>query len=137
MDEDLILTEETDTSDGIDLDLSLDVLGTENVRSVTDAVDIPVFTDRFVMPERTPSITIAEVFVTNDISRRNLDVLSQDVLFQQQVIVGTTVVTLDEETTTTAFLILGFIFLGLITMVIMNFYLKAKKRKRDKDDFNI
>lgn len=142
MEEDVMSEEETrseddETADGVDLDLSLDILGVEHARSVMDAIDIPLFTGRFVMSERLPPITFDDLFTTTPISREQREVINQEVLFTQPVMIGTTAVNTETEATYTVWLMFGFTLLGLMTIMMMNLYLKKKRKRRDNNDFNV
>jgi len=127
LEEDEVVSEEDE--DRVDLDLSLDTLREESVQSVVDVVDIPLFTDRFVMPERTRPITFNDVFTTSEVSRGQTNIVSQDVLFAEPIIIAVPTTATDEESTNTILLVFGFVILGIITMIIMNLYLKKRKKK--------
>jgi len=116
----------------VDSDLPFNVNIEEIDLSVTDIVDIPLFTDEFVLPEHIPPLSINDVFTTNEISKQRQDIISQEVLFREPVIVPAPVTPIDDETNTIV-LIFGFILLGLFTVMFMNLYLKKKKQVSEND----
>jgi len=109
-------------------DLPINVIREEIILSVTDIVDIPLFSGEFVLPEHTSPLTFNDVFTTNEISRQHPDIISQEVLFRETVIVAPTVSFPEEETVSTISLIFSFALLGLSTMMFMNLYLKRKQK---------
>lgn len=127
MDEILDENEETiPDEERMDSDLPRNIIREEIILSITDKVDIPLFTDEFELPENTPSL-INDVFIT-EISRELPEIISQEVLFEVPAIIVQTPTGTDDEDTYTIFLIFSFILLGLFTIMLMNFYLKRKKQ---------
>ena len=135
MEEDYIL-EESDVEESeevpdqdFNLDLSIDMIGNIEVRSVVDIVNIPIFTDRFVSFNRTSSITKNEVFTQAEISSNRVEPFNREQLFQQDVLVTTNIVPLEEDEIDIMILGVAFILLGCITFLIMNWYLKKSQKR--------
>jgi len=129
MEEDIVLEEHEEAIPEEErLDLPINVIREEIFLSVTDVVDIPLFTGEFVLPEHTLPLTFNDVFTTNEISRQHPEIISQEVLFREPAIVAPTAPIPDEETVSTISLIFSFSLLGLSTMMFMNLYLKRKQK---------
>jgi len=130
MEEDVILDENEEAmpeEERINSELPHNVVREEIVISITDIVDIPLFTDELMLPERTSPLTFNDVFTNNEISREQPDIISQDVLFEVPAIIVPPPAGSNDDETYTIFLILGFALLGFFTMTLMNHYLKRKQ----------
>lgn len=133
MTDDYPITEDYETnaenSEVVYLELSLDAISADGARSIIDAFDIPLFTERFVMPVNTPTITVDHVFNNEEIIRERPEVIMQESLFTEALLVGTAVGQLEEEPLPLALMIVGFSLLAVITFAVMNVLHKNDKKK--------
>lgn len=125
--EERVNLEESQSDEGVELDLSLGLIGSDGGRSVTDGTNLPLFTGRFVLAQRRPPVSMEDVFTT-EISRGRREIANEEALFQEPMIMERTLNIAEEDGTDTLVLVFSFILLGLVTVMAMNLYLKKKRK---------